>query len=290
MRKVIYVLMAMVLSYAASAQSQDYQRKYNLLLERVGPAGVGVETLVENWANAEPNSLEMLHARFYYYLTKGQGTEIVFNKEQNYLGLSPVLTLKDSTGADVHYYEVIKYEDELFAEAMRSVDKAISLAPYRLDIRFMKANAYMSYERDCPDMTLSNIMGLVHDYMTSDNKWFYKDASATEPHVVETEEFVDMMKQYCIALYSLRTPSSYRAFMKLSERMYGYFPKDADFIGFIGTYHHVAEKDYKTAIKFYNKALKLQPDNRDLINNAIIAARKMNNSKLEKKYRKMLDE
>ena len=289
MRNVIYVLMAMTLSFAASAQSQDYQRKYNLLLERVGPAGVGMETLIENWGQADPNSLDMLQARFYFYIAKAQGTEIVARQESKYLGVSPVLTLKDSTGANVHYYEVVKYDDELFAEAIRAVDKGISLSPDRLDWRFMKANAYRSYELESPDVALSNILGLVHDFMNSNTKWLYKDSESADPHVVDKVEFVDMMKQHCVAFYSLGTPSSYRAFLKLSQKMNGYFPKDADFIGYMGTYYLVAEQDYKAAVKHYDKALKLQPGNKDLINNALIAARKMKNTKLEKKYRKMLE-
>jgi cytochrome c-type biogenesis protein CcmH/NrfG len=51
----------------------------------------------------------------------------------------------------------------------------------------------------------------------------------------------------------------------------------------------VVKQDYKTALKYYDKAIKLHPDNTSLINNALIAARKMNNAKLEKKYRKMLE-
>ena len=69
--------------------------------------------------------------------------------------------------------------------------------------------------------------------------------------------------------------------------MNSYFKKDADFIGNIGSYYLVAEKDYKTALKYYDKSLKLQPDNKSIINNALIAARKLKNTKLEKKYLKM---
>ena len=50
----------------------------------------------------------------------------------------------------------------------------------------------------------------------------------------------------------------------------------------------VAEKDFKTALKFYDKSLKLEPDNVSTINNALLAARRMKNIKLEKKYLKML--
>lgn len=289
MRKFIYVFAALVLSVAASAQSIDYLRRYNLLLDRVGPAGVGMETLIENWGKAEPESIEMLQARFFFLLTKAQGSEVVSRKESKFLGLTPVLTLKDSLGTDVHYYEVIKYEEGLFVDAVESLQQAISISPDRLDLRFLMANTYMSYERENIDLTLSNIMGLVHDYMSSGKKWLYQPDFASEPEEVDKEQFADMMKDYCYSFYTLATPSSYDAFLKLSERMNSYFKKDADFIGNIGSYHHVVKQDYKTALKYYDKAIKLQPDNTSLINNALIAARKMNNAKLEKKYRKMLE-
>ena len=118
MRKIIYIFAALLLSVLASAQSTDYQRRYHALLDRVGFAGVGMETLIENWGKAEPENIEMLQARFYYYFVKSQSTEVVSRNESKYLGLSPILSLKDSTGVDIHYYEVLKYEDEIFAHAM----------------------------------------------------------------------------------------------------------------------------------------------------------------------------
>lgn len=287
MRKVIYVLMALAFSVATHAQSVDYLRRYNALLDRVGYAGVGMETLIDNWSKAEPESVDMLQARFYFYLTKAQGTEVVPRSESKYLGSTPFLTLKDSAGVDVHYYEVLKYDETLFVDALEALDKAIEVCPNRLDVRFLKANAYMSYERGEIDFTLSNVLGLVHDFMTSEAKWQYKEDSKSEPYIVSQEEFSDMMKDYCYNFFYLGTPSSYQAFLKLSQRMNSYFKKDADFIGNIGSYYLVAEKDYKTALKYYDKSLKLQPDNKSIINNALIAARKLKNTKLEKKYLKM---
>lgn len=289
MRKIIYVLAALVLSMSAFAQSSDYHRRYNLLLDRVGPAGVGMETLIENWGKAEPKSIDMHQARFFFLLTKSQGTEVVARHQARYLGSSPVLTLKDSTGAEVHYYEVIKYEEDLFAQALEALGKAISIAPNRLDLRFMKANAYMSYERENPDLTLSNVLGIVHDFMNSDSKWLYAGNSDSAPRTVDRSEFADMMKDYCYSFFTLGTPTSYEAFLKLSQRMNGYYKKDADFIGNIGSYYLVAAQDYKMALKYYDKALKLQPDNKALVRNALIASRKLNDSKLEKKYLKMLE-
>lgn len=288
MRKIIYVLTALALSVATYAQTSDYQRKYDILVKRVGAAGVGVETLIDNWAKAEPDSPEMLQARFYFYLTKSQGTEVLGRKEPKYLGMKPILTLKDSTDTNVYYYEVVKYDDNLFAESLKAADKLIAAYPHRLDFRFLKANAYISYERESPDMALSNIMGLAYDYKTSKNKWLYKDVSAAEATKVDDDLFAGMMQEYCYSFYTLGTPSAYDAFFKLSQRMNEYFPKNVDFVGNIGTYYMVVKNDYKTALKYYDKALKLQPGNEAVLHNAVIASRKMQNAKLEKKYLKLL--
>lgn len=288
MRKLLYALAAIMLSVSLSAQTTDYLRRYNILLDRVGPAGVGMETLIQNWSVAEPDSPDMLTARFYYHIAKAQGTEVVARKEAKYLGATPMLTLQDSTGTDVHYYEVLKYDDELFAEALKSVDQAISVHPQRLDFRFMKANAYLSYERESPDMALSNILGLVHDFMTSGRTWTYKEGA--EVIEVDSDLFAQMIQDYCVTLYTLGSPNSYQAFHKLSEKMNVCFPKNPIFIANMGSYQMVVAKDPKGALKYYDKALKLDPKARDIINNAILAARKLQNSKLEKKYVKMLQQ
>ena len=288
MRKIAYMFAALLLSMLSSAQTADYQRRYSALLERVGFAGVGMETLIENWSKAEPENPEMLQARFYYCFVKSQSTEVVTRNEPKYLGMAPILNLKDSTGTDIYYYEVLKYEDELFGQAMKVVDKMISLHPERLDFRFLKANAYLSYERESPDMALSSIMGLVYDYKTSKKTWLYHDGTTPESVAVDDELFAQMMQEYCYSLYILGTPSSYDAFLKLSQRLNEYFPKESDFLGNIGSYYLVVKKDYKTAVKYYDKALKLDPEDVNIINNAILAARRMTNDKLVKKYTKML--
>lgn len=288
MRKILYTLAAVLLAVAATAQTTDYQRRYNILLNRVGPAGVGMETLIDNWAKAEPESTDMLQARFYFYLVKSQGTEVVVRSESKYLGAEPILSLKDSTDTDVYYYEVLKYDDELFAQALKVVDKMISIDPGRLDYRFLKANSYLSYERESPDMALSSIMALAYEYKTTKTEWSYLEDPQQAPVAVDDKMFAQMMQEYCYSLYSLGSPSSYEAFYRLSLRLNEYFPKEADFLGNIGSYHLVVNADCKTAVKYYDKALKLQPDNSSVLHNALIAARRLKNAKLEKKYLKLM--
>ena len=264
--------------------AQDYERRYNLLVSQVGPAGVGVETLLDNWARAEKDNDKMLTARFHYYLLKSQSSEIVTRPERKYLGTEPVLTLKDSTGADVYYFEVLKYDDELFREAVAAVDRAIEVYPDRLQLRFMKINAYVSYERESPDMALANLIALASDFDKGTSEWIYEGEPADD------EFFAQAMQEYCYTFYSLGTSYSYEAFRRLSEVMNGYYPDDMSFVCNIGSYHMLVKNDCKTALKYYSKVLKKNPTDYTAIRNSTLAARKMGNAKLEKKYLKLLME
>lgn len=278
------VAAALILLLPCVADAQDYERKYNLLVERVGPCGVGVETLLDNWAKAEQDNDRMLTARFNFWLTKGQGTEVVARPEKRYLGMEAVLALKDSTGADVYYHEVLKYDDECFREAIASVDRAIAMYPERLDFRFMKANAYVSYERESPDMALANLLSLINDFKIGKEKWTYGGEPADD------EFFADAMQEYCYSFFTLGTPGSYEAFKKLSEVMLDHYPDDAGFMSNLGSYNMLVRKDFKTAVKYYNKVLKKHPDDYTSIKNSALAARRMGNAKMEKKYLQLLME
>ena len=283
MRKAVLVA-AIVLLLPSVAAAQDFERKYNLLVERVGPSGVGVETLLENWAEAQPDNDKMLTAKFNFWLTKGQGTEVVARSQKKYLGMDAMLALKDSTGADVYYFEVLKYDDECFREAVASVDRAIAMYPERLDFRFMKANAYISYERESPDMALANLLSLVNDFNAGKEKWTYDGQPADD------DFFASAMQEYCVSFYTLGTSGSYEAFRKLSEVMLGHYPDNPGFMSNLGSYHMLVKKDFKTALKYYNKVLKKHPDDYISIRNSALASRRLGNVKMEKKYLQMLVE
>ena len=243
-----------------------------------------METLLENWAEAQPDNDKMLTAKFNFWLTKGQGTEVVARSQKKYLGMDAMLALKDSTGADVYYFEVLKYDDECFREAIASVDRAIAMYPERLDFRFMKANAYISYERESPDMALANLLSLVNDFKAGKEKWTYDGQPADD------EFFASAMQEYCVSFYTLGTPGSYEAFRKLSEVMLGHYPDNPGFMSNLGSYHMLVKKDFKTALKYYNKVLKKHPGDYISIRNSALAARRLGNVKMEKKYLQMLVE
>ena len=113
-RKIVSAAALMLLSLAAFAQADKYEQRYDLLVSKLGPAGVGVETILNNWEQADSTNAKMLLGRFNYIFTKAQSAQIVEKKTKKYLGMEPIVSLKDSTGTDLYYYQEIFYDDELY--------------------------------------------------------------------------------------------------------------------------------------------------------------------------------
>lgn len=281
MKKISIAAACMLLSAAAFAQAEKYEQRYDLLVSKLGPAGVGVETVLDNWEKADSTDSKMLMGRFNYLFAKAQSMQVVVKGKKNYLGMEPILALKDSTGTDVYYYQEMFYDDELYGQAMKVADRAIGMHPEKLDFRFLKANAYVSYEKESPDMARNYLLSLADESVTR-KVWLYGD----EP--VDAAFFSDAMLEYCYTFYSIGSPAAMDAFLAVSERMTELDPDNPAFLNNIGTYHLIAKEDYKTALKYYNKVLKAYPDDYTAIKNCVLLARKQNNVKLEKKYLQML--
>ena len=281
MKRIMIFAAAVLMPLALMAQSDRYEQRYNLLVSKLGPAGVGVETVINAWEKADATSSNMLLAKFNYYFTKSQTSEVVSKPGKKYLGMDPVLTLKDSTGTDIYYYQENMYDDELYGMAVKAADKAISIYPEKLDFRFLKANAYIAYEKESPDMAIAYLLSLVEE-STTRKVWLYNEQPS------DATFFSEAMLDYCFSFYTIGSPAAMKAFLALSERMNQLDPRNPGFINNIGSYHLVVNEDYKTALKYYNKALKLQPDDYTAIKNCVTIARRQKNVKMEKKYLQML--
>lgn len=284
MKKTISVIITIILSAPLWAQQSDrYEQRYDLLVAKLGPAGVGIETLLDNWEKEDSTNAKMLFGRFSYYFTKAQTASVVSKPTKKYLGMEPVLTLKDSTGNDVYYYQENVFDDDMYGQAVKAADKAIEAWPDRLDFRFAKANAYIAYEKESPDMALAYLMELAKENASRRSAWQYDGKEADEGF------FEDALQEYCYSFLTIGTPASYEAFRELSECMLSYFPENTGYMNNIGSYYLIAKQDYKNALKWYNKVLKKQPDETTAIRNSITLARKQGNVKLEKKYLQMME-
>lgn len=283
MKKLLAIAIMLSVSFALSGQtSERYEQRYDLLVSQFGPAGVGIETVLDNWEKVDSTNAKMLLGRFTYLITKAQSGQVEVRPGKKYLGMDPVLTLKDSLGNDVHYFNINVFDEELFAQAMKTADKAVSIWPDRLDFRFMKTNAYIAYEKESPDMALAYLSALADENVRRKSSWEYEGVK------VDQDFFQDAMQEYCYSFYSLGTPAGYEAFRTLSEKLVTIFPDNPQFMNNLGSYYLIAKEDYKTAYKYYNKVLKAHPDDYSAIKNGIIAARRQKNAKTERKYLEMM--
>ena len=287
MHKLItFITAAMMFAVSAAAQqptAKEFNDRYQLLVSKLGPSGVGIETLLERWEQAYPDDADMLLGKFTYYFAKSQSKSIVLKEQDKYLGVKPVLSLKDSTGKKVNYFEEVSYDDEMFGLAQKAIEKTIQVYPDRLDLRFMKSASLIGYEKESPDMALSYLKGLAAYNGSQHPKWTYPGTDN-----VDYGFFSAAMQEYCYLFFTYGTPAAYEAFRDLSSTMLSYKPDDTLFLDNMGSYYLVAKQDNKTALKYYTKVLKLKSDDLTAIKNIILMARKSKDTKLEKKYLPLL--
>ena len=287
MKRILTLLAATLLPLALLAQTtvsqEDYLRRYNNLVIRVGASGVGVETLVDKWAADWPEDVNAYLARFSYWFNKAQTTSVIQLPQDRYLGREPLLPMTDSLGRKNNYFEDTTYEDESFGQALEALDQAVRLAPERLDIRFLRADALIAYEKGSPDMALSYLKGLADEHFQKHPAWKHESLEK-----VDDEVFKALMQDYCFTFFRLGTPSAAESFKALSEHLLKYSKDDPLFLDNIGSYYLVNQKDYKKALKYYNQVLKKHPDDVTAIRNCILLARNKKDLKLEKKYLAMM--
>lgn len=285
--KHIFSMAALLLSCALMYGQDDpaaFKSRYERQVRTVGAAGVGVETILDRWEAAFPDDPAMLEGRYNYFLAKARSTEVVPKGASRYLGAEPVLTLKDSTGRDVYYYQEDFYVDSLFARSQTAIDKAISLQPSELGYRVDKITALMLYEKGSPDLATAELLKLIQYNKTARPSWTYYGLA------VDDDTFVATVQEYCFNFFRFATPGCYEAFRTVSEEMLKIYPKNTDFLSNVGSYWLVYKQKPRQALKWYNKVLKINPKDYTAAKNCVILARSEKNPKLEKKYLPLLME
>jgi tetratricopeptide (TPR) repeat protein len=225
----------------------------------------------------------MMAYRFSYYFSKSQSVQAVRKDAEKFLGQKPVIELQDSLGNPVRYFQETFYDDDLFAKAISEIDKAIDKYQDRLDFRAYKITAYVNYEKESPDIATMDIMSLIDYNFTQKPKWVYPGEDN-----VDSDFFDALIQEYCVAFFKFGSNDSYNAFEKISQRMLSYEPDNILFLDNMGSFFLVYERDNKTALKYYNKVLKLKKDDMTAIQNCILLARNSKDVKLEKKYLGMM--
>ena len=247
---------ALLLCQLAGAQmsAEYYKSQYERQVKVLGPSGVGVETIINKWALVAPEDGDMLEARFNYYLSRSRTTKVETRDARKYLGEKPMLELKDSLGAPIYYFQVEYYSDSLFVLGGKAIDKAIALYPMELRYRVDKVNSLLSYEKESPDMALSELCRLVDFNEASHPDWTLSGEAAGE------DTFIQIVQEYSYRFWRIGTPSSYEAFRALNEKMSKLYPKESTYLSNLGSYYLVAKDNKGKAKSYYKKALKLNPE------------------------------
>lgn len=285
MIKRILTLVLLAAGFCAAAQTtaDQFASRYATLVKNVGVAGVGVETLLDKWEAAYPQDVEMNFAKFLFHFSKSQSTEVVQKSKNRYLGQEPLMSLKDSLGIPVYFFQENVYDDAVFGLALQYLDKAIQRAPNRLDMRLYRVSALVGYEKESPDMATSELRGLIDYNFTRKPAWEYPGLES-----VSADFFDVSIQEYCFTFFRYASPSCYEAFKSLSEKMLSFEKDNPLFVNNIGSYYLVYAHDNRKALKCYNQVLKKHPDDLTAINNCIILARNSKDVKMEKKYLPML--
>lgn len=284
MKRILYAAIGlMALSLSLGAQTTDWKARYESLAKRVGVSGVGIETILDKWAGVDSLNADLLKARFCYWLDKSEAnTQVVSLKQRKYLGMDPILALKDSTGTDVYYFQETVYDEAMFSKAMRYVDKAAKVYPERLDFRVDRISSLLAYEKESPDMALSSLLDVIDENAKGKYKWIWPGYDK-----VDNALFNKMVQEYCAAFFTIASPVSREAFRTVAQKMLSHDKKNVDFLSDMGSYYLV-KKEHKSAFKYYDKVLKIQPENYTVIKNCATASIQLKDVKLQKKYLPML--
>lgn len=285
MKKIMIIMAAVLLGLQASAQTeQEFKDRYNRQVTAVGASGVGVETILDKWQKAFPESREAMEARFSFYLSKSMSENVTVKEQSRFLGAEPMFSLNDSLGRKVNYFREFMYDDEVFGKAIKVLDEAVEKYPCDLAFRFDRISAYLAYEKESPDMASREILALIEYDNSRHPAW------DSRGETVPDDYFTSGIQEYCYSLFSIGSPVSYEAFRTISETMNRLQPKNTVFLSNLGTYWLVAAKNNSKALSYYKKVLKIAPKDYPAIKNCVLMARNDKNVKLEKKYLPLLIE
>ena len=269
MKKAITVLALIAASLVCAAQTaEEFKEKYERQVARLGYDGIGVETILDKWEAAFPTDGEMLAGRFNYYFAKSRASRMVAKPCDRYLGAAPLVTIPDSLGVNVNYFQEDFFDDETFSVAMDYIDDAVRNHPQELRYRYLLISALFSYGKEHPSMAYDELMNLLQLQKPGRTLWMYMG------EVVDDDTFAVGMQEYCAQLFSTGGDECYGYFRTLSEKLSKMYPANSLFVTNLGSYWLVARGNYKKAISFYEKALKLNPEDAAAAANLRIARRK----------------
>lgn len=255
--KTFLIVMGLCAALSLSAQTtENFVRKYNSLVSRVGYTGVGVEYLLDSWERADSTDINYMLARFNYYMEKSQRDTVIVSRASRYIGMQPVMSLKDSSGRQVNYFNEVLYDERYYNRAMHMLDRAIVKNNARLDLYCTKAETMIAHDKYSAEASSAFILKMIERHYKARTKWEHPGMSAAP----DNKTFEDIILSYCFDYYRIGGNSCMEAFNNVSTAMLKNKASDSAFTDNVGTYLFLVKKDYKKAAKMYSAALKKNPE------------------------------
>ena len=277
MKRTIAIISGLLLCLGLLAQDrQSFIDSYSRQVNRLGYAGVGVEGILNKWEAAFPDDGLMMEARSAYYMAKSRSSQVITLDKNKYLGAKPVLSLPDSTGKVVNYFEDYVYDPDCFAKAMEWIDKAIALYPRECCYSFDKVTALVEYEKMDPELASDLLIEMVDKHLKDKDYWL------TDGEAVAWEDFSSAVQEYCYKLYLIGSERSYETFRIVSEKMAKAYPKEVNYLTNLGSYYLIVRQNDKKALLYYTKALKIDPEDPTAKNNIQVIERRAAQAKKKK--------
>lgn len=274
MKRTFLLISSLLIFALAGAQTtENYLARYNAIVSRLGFDGIGVETLIQKWEKADPEDINHMIAKFNFYLAKSMKDSLVVSSKRNYMDLTPVLELKDSTGAKRYYFNEKVFDNQNFGKAMAAMDNAITHNNARLDLALLKIETLIAYEKTIPDTSVDEILSLMTRHYTGKSKWDYPGET------VDDKFFAERIQEFCLSYYNIGSDQSYEAFRTISERALKLKAKQVCFTDNLGAYYVTVKKDDKKALKYYTAAIKADPEDIVAKQNITLINRRAANSK-----------
>lgn len=224
-------------SALAQLSPAEYKEKYDRQVKALGYAGIGVETILDRWGSVYPDDTDMLEGRFFFDLTRSRSTKVRRSPKPRFMGKEPLMTLKDSTGAPVHFFEEEFYADSLFAAALRSLERASALKPDEFLYRAHLLNSLIAKEKEQPRLSVEELDALISYDKARSPQWTYKGQEMTPGF------FGDVVQEYCRLYLDIDTPESYEALRRISERMVKLYPARTEFPLNLASYWELAKNN-----------------------------------------------
>lgn len=178
------------------------------------------------------------------------------------------------------------WDDSLFQNGIKAIEKGISLYPDRLDFRLGKAMA-LNYIGQWDEVC--NTMYSIFE-RSSENKYKWAGANG-EPYTQDCRDIIAdaSFNHLNEMIKDSDDPSVANLELEFTAAILKEFPKEYRVIN-IAAGRAYADHDYPLAMKYFKKALSIAPDDGIILSNIVFLCRKMSDNKSAIKYcKKIID-